>query len=303
MKILQNTIMMPLEGTMDKFTGGLYESDGKFVTDSLIRRGSPAELLPFQETLKGTYIYGGCLFAHFGHFIWESLTRLDAILKCKNYPIVFISPNDYVFNTQKLFFKTLGIKNDIIVIRKPTIIENIIYSSPQSSLYPANMSDSLLSAMAMKNFTSLSERRVWLSRTKLKYGKILNEEKIESYLRSIGFEIIYPEKLPLLDQIKLVSTSRIVSGFIGSQFFSAFFAKSVLGHFILFNRRVNVPDTIPFLMENKHISGNVNMLGIEVVDSFNYNIVSLEPEKIVQILSEAVKKLDSGCAEADLNPF
>lgn len=291
MKLLQNALIMPLKGTMDQFTGGVYDSEGKFVSDCLIKRGSPGELLPSKDILKGTYIYGGCLFAHFGHFIWESLTRLDAILKCRNYPILFISPNDQVFNTQKLFFKTLGIKNDIIVIRKPTEVSSLIYSSPQSSLYPAYMSDSLLSAMGIKNFDSMTERKVWFSRTKLKYGKIVNEEEIESEVKSMGFDIIYPEKLPLQEQIKLISTSRIVSGFTGSQFFSAFFSKNILGQFILFNRRQTVPDTMTFLLESKNIKGNINRLNIKVVDNLNLNILSLEPEKIVQILREAVTNL------------
>lgn len=291
MKLLQNALIMPLQGTMDQFTGGIYDSQGKFVSDCLIKRGSPAEPMPSQDILNGTYIYGGCLSAHFGHFIWESLTRLDAILKCRNYPIIFISPNDRIFNTQKLFFKTLGIKNDIIVIRKPTEVGNLIYSPPQSSLYPAYMSDSLLSAMGIKNFDSMTERKVWFSRTKLKYGKIVNEEGIESELKSLGFDIIYPEKLPLQEQITLISTSRIVSGFTGSQFFSAFFSKNILGKFILFNRRQIVPDTVTFLMDNKNIKGNINTLNIKVVDNLKLDIVSLEPKKIVQILREAVNNL------------
>ena len=287
MRVLHNALMMPLEGTMDKFTGGLYESSGEFVGSSLIKRGSPAEPRPYQETLKGTYVYGGCLFAHFGHFIWESLARLDTILKCKDYPVLFISPNDRIFNTQRLFFKTLGIRSEIVVIRKPARIENIIYGEPQSSLYPASMSDSLLAAMGIKRFNALSERKVWFSRSKLKYGKILNEEEIEAKLRSLGFEIVYPEKLPLLEQIRLIATSRIVSGFTGSQFFSAFFASEILGRFVLFNRRANVPDTIPFLLSRKGINGNVNMLDIKIVDDLKLDIVSLEPDRIVKIMSDA----------------
>ena len=296
MRILKNALIMPLEGTMDEFTGGLYESCGEFVSGSLIKRGSPTGPQPYQETLKGTYIYGGCLFGHFGHFIWESLTRLDIIKKCKDYPILFISPNERIFNTQKLFFKTLGIKNEIIVIRKPARIEKIIYGEPQSSLYPPSMSDSLLAAMGIKRFDELSERKVWFSRTKLKYGKILNEEEIEANLRPLGFEVIYPEKLPLLEQIRLIATSKIVSGFTGSQFFSAFFAKNILGKFELFNRRSNVPDTIPFLLSHKDINGSVNMLDIKVVDKFNLNIVSMEPEKIISILSDTAKSVDKSFA-------
>ncbi|MDR2489138.1 MAG: hypothetical protein LBD42_06585 [Desulfovibrio sp.] len=55
---------------MDSFTGGIYSSDGEFIEDSLIRnRGKSAQIQKILEHLYGTYIYGGCLFGHFGHFI------------------------------------------------------------------------------------------------------------------------------------------------------------------------------------------------------------------------------------------
>lgn len=61
---------------MDSFTGGLYSSDGEFIEDSLLYRGRQAQLQKSIEYLHGTYVYGGCLFYHLGHFIWESLSRL-----------------------------------------------------------------------------------------------------------------------------------------------------------------------------------------------------------------------------------
>lgn len=151
MKIIKEALIMPFDGTMDAFTGGVFDSGKDFMADSVIHRGQAPELQPHGEHLQGTFIYGGCLFAHFGHFIWESLSRITAIRKCKPYPLLFITPNDHLFKTQQLFFKSMGIRNEIILIRKPTLVENLIYASPQSSLSPLSMSGEMLDALAFKD--------------------------------------------------------------------------------------------------------------------------------------------------------
>lgn len=279
---------MPLEGTMDAFVGGAFDADGSFIKDSVVHRGSAPELREPEEELKGRYIYGGCLFAHFGHFIWESHARISTFQKCRPYPILFISPNDRLFNTQKLFFKNLGIKNEILLIKHPTRVSNLIYSSPGASLSPLSMSDEMLNALSIKNFEARTDKKIWLSRSKLKYGRVLNEPYIEERVKALGFDIIYPEKIPLPEQIRLIASSSVVAGFSGSQFFSAFFAKKTLGEFKIFNRRARVPDTMPFLLERKKINGDIVYFGVEDFgeEAPEKDRISLEPDKIVQTLEE-----------------
>lgn len=287
MKIYKNASIMPFTGTMDAFTGGLFDSDKAFISDSIIYRGScPHYCNPVNE-LNGTYIYGGCLFANFGHFIWESLNRMPVFRKCREYPILFISPNTNIFNTQKLFFKSIGIKNEIILINSPMLVSDLIYFPPQASLQPLSMSDEMQNALAFRNFDKQTDKKIWLSRSRLKYGRIENEPYIEKCALHLGFEIIYPEKLPLLEQIRLIATSRVVAGFSGSQFFSAFFAKKILGKFKIFNRRPRVPATIPFMLDKKKIDGELVMLEVEeaVKGAPEKNMLAREPEKIIQTLA------------------
>ncbi len=265
MKLVKNAIMLPLDGTMDSFTGGVYSSDGEFIADSIVYRGKQPCLQNHIESLHGTYIYGGCLFGHFGHFIWESLSRLYAIRQCKKYPILFISPNDKIYNIQKIWIQTLGISNEIYIIKKTTSVENLLYAPPGSAIQPLFITDDQTDSLKCKKFREGSSRKIWLSRAKLKYGNLDNEYLIEEELKKTGFEIIYPEELPLLDQIRQISTSSIVAGCDGSAFFSLLFAKNIYGKFFVFNRRRNIPPTITYVLQKRNIQFEQHIFQLEPV--------------------------------------
>jgi capsular polysaccharide biosynthesis protein len=285
---LVNAALAPLEGSMDSFTGGVY-ADGRFIEDSLLYRGKPAPLPQIRERLPGTYIYGGCLFGHFGHFIWESLSRLYAIRQCDLYPILFLSPNDAIYQMQKLFFKTLGIKNEIRLAKLPSSVQNLVYSSPGSSIDPLFVADEQIEALARLHFPKENQgRKVWLSRSRLKSGRIMNEALIEAELEKKGYEIIHPETLPFREQVKLASTPDIVAGFAGSQFFSMLFAKEIRSKFFIFNRRLNIAETLPYAMKKRKVEFQTHIFDIEYVSgdqaSADTNFSHLQPERILDVL-------------------
>ncbi|MDR1490679.1 MAG: glycosyltransferase family 61 protein, partial [Desulfovibrio sp.] len=255
MKVLKNAIIIPLEGTMDSFTGGVFSSDGQFLEDSLLDRGKAAPLQEPVEALQGVYIYGGCLFGHFGHFIWESLSRLYAIRQCKNYPIIFTTPNDNrIIPFAETFLKAIGVNNKIQLIRISTSVENLIYSLPKSSLKPLFIEDEQVNALKSFHFQKDNHNiKIWLSRSMLKYGKIDNEQVIEEELRKNGYEIICPQNFPLREQVRLISTSDIVAGCDGSAFFSLLFANEIYGKFIVFNRRRDIAKSIPYAFKKRNV--------------------------------------------------
>lgn len=288
MKIIKNAILIPLEGTMDSFTGGVFTFDGQFIEDSLLCRGRPAELQKPVEHLSGTYIYGGCLFGHFGHFIWESLSRLYTIRQCKNYPILFISPNDRIFNVQKMLFKSIGVNNEIFLVKASTSVESLIYSSPGSTLNPVFISDKQIDSLKYFDFAeNTSKEKIWLSRSKLEYGKVTNEPAIEKELIKAGYDIIHPQTLPLREQVRLVGTSDIIAGFDGSQFFSLLFSKEIYGKFFVFNRRRDIPSAIPYAFQKRNVTFEQHIFDLESVNSewpiTTYHLP--EPTKIIEILN------------------
>ena len=287
MKLLKNATIIPLQGTMSSFTGGVFSSDGSFVEGSLLNRGKPAQLQEPIEHFSGTYIYGGCLFGHFGHFIWESLSRLYTIRQCNNYPILFISPNKEIFNIQRLIFKTIGVKNEIYLCKVPTSVRNLIYSPPGSSINPLFIVDEQIEAMACLNFQKKHHsEKIWLSRSKLKSGKVINELFIEEELQKIGYQVVYPEILPFREQVRLISTSTIVAGFDGSQFFSFLFAKKIQGNFFIFNRRKSIAKTIPYALDKRNVEFYSYTFDLEHVggEGASANFFHPRPENIIDVL-------------------
>jgi len=289
LSLIMNASIAPLAGSMDSFTGGVY-ADGIFLRDSLLERGQAAPAPTIQQYLPGTYIYGGCLFSHFGHFIWESLSRLHAIRQCDTWPILFLSPNDKVFHVQKIFFKTLGIRNEIHLVKVPTAVKKLIYSPPGSAIDPLFITDEQLEAMACLTFPREESRtKIWLSRSRVNSGKIVNEEGIEAELEKIGYRIIHPESLPLREQVRLLSTSDIVAGFDGSQFFSFLFARRIRGQFFIFNRREQIADTVIHALERRKITFSANALPVKYVEGARADARFFlpEPDRIVDLLYNA----------------
>lgn len=291
MKLITNALVMPHIGNMDTFSGGIFTADGDYIRNSIPSRGSEPKLESPVTSLPGIFIYGGTLFGHFGHFIWESLARLDVIRKCKPYPIIFISPNNQIFEPYKIMFRALGIKNELVLLKQPTKVENLIYSDPLSSLSPIYIDDSQLTSLVCYDFgTLIKHDKIWLSRTKLKRGKITNEEYIEEKLKYNGFEIVYPETLSVREQAEYISTSRIVGGFDGSQFFSLLFSKKINGKFFIFNRRPHMAATLPYIFERRKIEYELHNLPIELIDDIyneaGSNYRSLQPDKIYELLAK-----------------
>jgi hypothetical protein len=294
MKLLKNATIMPLEGSMDSFTGGIYTADGQFVEESLLYRGRPAALQKSVEHLSETYIYGGCLFRHFGHLIWESLSRLYMIRQCKDYPILFINPQDEQLNDRLCrFFKIIGVKNEIRLVKVPTSVEELIYCPPGSSINPLYISDEQINSLQCFNFSknipdNNSEKKIWISRSNLLFGVVVNELIIEKVLAKIGYKIIQPELLTLQEQVRLMCKADIVAGFDGSAFFSLLFSKDIYSKFYIFNRRQHIPRTLPYVFEKRNVQFALHNFDLEYIAGEGacayYNHPA--PEKIIDVLKE-----------------
>ena len=120
---------MPFNGSMDEFASGVFVS-GRCLPETLLYRGKAAVPCPPQARLKGPCIFGGYMFAHFGHFLLESLSRYYAVARCKPWPLLFMSPDPNLRQWQKEALKILGITNRIHLIRVPTLVDELIISPP-----------------------------------------------------------------------------------------------------------------------------------------------------------------------------
>lgn len=239
-RILKNGIILPskdIPGYTAGRGGGVCDDKGNFVAGHLTQRqnsgtSAPATYrYPVPEGIphrRETVVYGGFMYSHFGHMLTESLSRMWYFLENPNcgYKFAFImeptAPEKIHFLD---FFLMLGLcEEDILLLKEPTRFDSVLVPS-QSTYLNNGFADK---AIAVYNTIRDSvppahHPKIYLTRSGLVPKDILNEEYFEEYYRSLGYEILSPEQLPIKDQIALLSGAKEVACTAGT-----------LSHLILF---------------------------------------------------------------------
>jgi capsular polysaccharide biosynthesis protein len=223
---------------------GIFHPDGTAVMESVDRHGPDANtigqiLIAGSDILKdccssqgGTYIYGGVISLHYGHFIVNTLSRLwhhrrDVVTDAK---IIFHGPGnpDVWFERPflKQMFAAIGIyRENILTFDRPTRISTLQIPHPsfQEQHYICSAFTKLCNNIGNHLISSAgsvrrNDRPVYLSKTAMAsgVGRVVNETVIENILRAQGVEIIYPESLTLRDQMMVFVERSIVLGITGS---------------------------------------------------------------------------------------
>lgn len=65
-----------------------------------------------------------------------------------------------------------------------------------------------------------SQNRIYLSRSRLptNYRHVLEEDTFEGILKNRGWQIVYPEQLPMEEQVRILAEARVIAGEAGSAF-------------------------------------------------------------------------------------
>lgn len=128
-------------------------------------------------------------------------------------------------------YKFFGIENDSInFIEKETLVEKLIAPTPINRYRRGcgreifEVAQKVLQTIPKKNITSYN--RIFFSRKKQDGRRLINAEQIEKIFQTYGFKVIYPEFLPLTDQIHLASNAKIIAGEEGSALALAIFARN-----------------------------------------------------------------------------
>ena len=204
------------------------------------------------ETLNGYFYYMGMLNLHYGHFIQESLTRFWLALEKPNLvggntKFVFhvmknFNHNDKMklFNSNlKQFLTALGLnENNILLIQKPIVLENVIVPESSIGISDGNcyLSDNAKSVwnylnekMSTVGYESINNvsNKIYLSRKKVKnpiQGRVLvNESELESSLVELGFDIICPEDYDQNQMQAILNQTKVIVGAPGSGLQNSFF--------------------------------------------------------------------------------
>ena len=217
---------------------GIFDADGKLVDASLKYRGDRHQFIPkpsvFQnpEYRDEDVIYLGNIYPHFGHFLLEHLDRAWAYVRMRGK-----KPRVLFINNQNLpvpgwvygFMKMLGIsESDVIILTRSTRFRHVIV--PQQSFFmarhvhPEFIETFRRMAKNVKN-PARTYDRVYLSRDKLSANRTYGEAYIQNIFKKNGFHIVYPETLPLDQQVAIVKNARVLAGCAGTALHLALFMR------------------------------------------------------------------------------
>lgn len=237
----------------ETFAYGVFDANGKFVDSSLQYRGKNTQFipsyLPADEYMDCDAVFLGNAYHHFGHFIIEHLNRTWGIEKihANNVKYVFID-NKNIGAKSWLFDFTdmLGImREDVIILNKSMRFKNIYI--PMQSL---NNSGNMWAPEFKIGFDLMRENvaaeqvyeRVYVSRAKLPDTmRTYNEEKIQKVFERNGFHVIYPETLPLQQQVAIIGNCKYLAGCAGTALHMGLFMRPG-GRIVQLNRSGDIND-------------------------------------------------------------
>jgi len=229
---------------------GIFNHDGTPVMDTVDRHGPDANtdgqvLIAEQVVLQDcaisperSYVYGGVISLHYGHFIVNSLSRLwHHSRQCNaSLRVLFHGPGNPDIWFERPFlremFAAIGIaRENVIAFDRPTKISllEIPHPSFQEQHYISKAFTELCNRIGRHIIEGMdmsrNDRPVYLSKTAMTsgVGRVVNEIVIENVLRSAGVEIFYPETLRLSDQIRIFSERSTVVGITGSSLHTSAF--------------------------------------------------------------------------------
>ena len=215
--------------------GGVLESSKKFVELSAyhggwIDQGGYYDFDDFEENNEHV-IYMGLFFKHWGHFLVDLLPRLwfvssypETAKKCK---IAYIGEEKPDGN-YLLLLNLLGIKEEqLIHITKPTLFNKVIvpayscrpciwFTDEYVKMFDTIVKNALKDYIVPNNFKNID--KVYFSRTAFSKAKKteFGEKMIEQVYKENGYNILYPEKLTLFDQIYIWNKAEHIACLNGS---------------------------------------------------------------------------------------
>lgn len=233
---------------------GIFNSAGHCLMDAIDRHGPDgrsadrqlvapvSQLRSASHSQCETYIYGGFVNLHFGHFIANTLPRLwPAILNTHDQHTFLFhgqgSPDDWFnFVFIREFLGALGINlSNVEFVDRPMHVDRLII--PHPSFQEQHFAHSIFGKLCRQIGDKLASTAdcaqkintvpVYLTKIGLTsgVGHFVNEGEVVDKLKSSGIEILSPEKMTPVDQIDLFRSRRIVFGPLGSAFHNSIFCK------------------------------------------------------------------------------
>lgn len=213
---------------------GAFDASGRFVKSSRQVRKNNGQFVPRLPReipyIDADAIYFGNVYPQFGHFLLEHMNRAWGALRdeYRGAKIVLINNKqlpkvpEYMFE----FVRLLGIKRkDVLVLDHAAQFRRVIIPHQGFNL-PVMSSDEFATAFQRirENTTGGGEfQKIYMSRDKLGERRTYGERHVQRIFEKNGFTVLYPETMPLAQQIAAVKNCRVLAGCAGTALHLALF--------------------------------------------------------------------------------
>jgi hypothetical protein len=211
---------------------------------------------PDAPRLPGTYLYGGELWPHFGHFIFESISRLwacDAISEPLG-GILFYRPRPTVRikRSQRTVLELLGVRAPILFVDEPTYVDRLHVPRQGCGMGPLSAGTPAFRRFVRERLTQLQPRTdarsIYISRGgyRSRRGGIFAEEELERRLGAEGYTIFAPERHTVEEQIATyLGAERIVGPDSSALHLAGYVARPETRIAIVLRRKDGAKDLLP----------------------------------------------------------
>ncbi|MBE1286060.1 MAG: DUF563 domain-containing protein [Rhodobacteraceae bacterium] len=234
MTTLHDAIVVPPVESQFVQEAGILHADGRYCPEgALWRKYRPITTEPsmpaqIDETLPGRWLWGGVLWAHFGHFLVESASRMWALshLDKPVDGILFIPKRPKVGEEVRGFHREyFGLMQPGLPVKataNPVRVEELVVPGQGFGLGKIIAGTPKYRAAVHRDFARDVKpdgpEKIYISRSKLGLGKggLLGEERLEEYLGRDGYEVFHPQEHSLTEQLARYKAARKVVAADGS---------------------------------------------------------------------------------------
>jgi glycosyl transferase family 61 len=233
--------------------GAIYRSDGYIINMSTRSGGHHGdhvtaldrEVLKFSQCdvsnwqrISGNTIYLGNFMNHYGHFITESLSRMWYLFdnldsaKFDNYayfPFTFDDGRVIISPFHRHFLERFRIPPDkLLFLSEPVVFDKVVI--PQQ-LWVVNkfcygQLRPLYAAVRKEHEKRADFGRIFLSRTTPRRDRFVNISEVENLFASFGFEVLYPQRMDIGQQLDAYANCKIMAGFSGTALHNCLFSNA-----------------------------------------------------------------------------
>lgn len=255
-KTVRNGIVVPCK-MKDNISGGVYDENMCFIQES-VYQGGWLKRGGFYEFDKDTILYEhedekviflGFFVRHWGHYLVDCLGKFWILLHddFQKYKICFLDNGiEHIDGNYLELIKMMEIDDDrIITINVPCKFKTVIIPEEgkndfgYSNEYKAVFRHCIRKVNSMGNFQVPT--KIYFSRTLFgdAMRKEIGENEIENLFRRMDYEIMYPEKMSLLDQILCFQNAEEIVCLNGSIPLNSVFASKKLRLVVLNKTSLN----------------------------------------------------------------